>query len=167
VGRFFVQAGPVVGAIMMSGLAFTLVVIIIARSPYTHGNLRPQGYNRTEIAYVDEEPPFEGVGLDNPRLATTSDPEQDGKALFFGYGCAACHGLKGQGGAVGSDLDLDDISRSEFGRDIRKGPKGMPSFEEESISDEDLDRLYAFLESISEEPSEEAAAQIIKSGTSP
>ncbi len=165
--RFYVQAGPVVGAIMMSGLAFTLIAIIIARSPYTHGNLQPEGYDRTEIARVGEEPPFEGPGLNDPQLATTGDSAQDGKALFFGYGCAACHGLKGQGGAVGADLDVDDISRSEFGKDVRKGPKGMPSFSEESISDEDLDRLYAFLESISEEPPEEAAAQITESGTSP
>jgi mono/diheme cytochrome c family protein len=166
-GRFFVQAGPVVGAIMMSGLAFTLVAIVIARSPYTHGNLRPEGYNRTEIARVDEEPPFEGMGLDHPQLAATGDPVQDGKALFFGFGCASCHGLKGQGGAVATDLDLDDINLTEFGKDVRRGPKGMPAFPEESISDEDLGRLYAFLESVSEEPPEEAAAEITDLGTSP
>jgi mono/diheme cytochrome c family protein len=149
--------GPIVGAIMMSGLAFTLIAIIIARSPYTHGNLRPQGYDRTEIAFVDEEPPFEGLGLADPQLATTGDPAQDGRALFFGYGCAACHGLKGQGGAVGADLDLDDISFSEFRKDVRKGPKGMPSFLEETLSDEDLDKLYAFLESLAQQGPEEAA----------
>ncbi len=157
--RHSIPPGPIVGAIMMGGLAFTLVGVIIARSPYTHGNLRPEGYNRTEIAYVGEELPFEGIGLADPQLATTGDSAQDGKALFFQYGCASCHGLKGQGGAVGADLDIDDISRSEFGRDVRKGPKGMPSFMEETLSDEELDKLYAFLESVAQEPSKEAAAR--------
>ncbi len=148
--------GPIVGAIMMSGLAFTLIAIIIARSPYTHGNLRPEGYNRTEIAFVGEEPPFEGLGLADPQLVTTGDPAQDGRALFFGYGCASCHGLKGQGGAVGADLDIGDISLSEFRKDVRKGPKGMPSFMEETLSDEDLDKLYAFLESLAQQAPGEA-----------
>ncbi len=161
------RLGPIFGAVAMSGLAFTLVVIVIARSPYTHGNLRPEGYDRTEIVYVGEEHPFEGLGLADPQLVTTGDSAQDGKALFFQYGCASCHGLKGQGGAVGADLDIDDISRSEFRREVRKGPKGMPSFMEETLTDEDLEKLYAFLESISEEPSEEAAAEIIEAGTNP
>lgn len=162
--RFFV---PAILIVTISGLAFTLIAIVIARSPYTHGNLRPEGYDRTEIAYVGEEEPFEGLGLADPQLATTGDSAQDGKALFFQYGCAACHGLKGQGGAVGTDLDIDDISLSEFRRDVRKGPKGMPSFMEETLSDEDLEKLYAFLESAMQEAPEEAAAEIIESGTSP
>ena len=165
-GGFLVRTGPVVGAIMMSGLAFTLVAIIIARSPYTHGNLRPEGYDRTEIARVGEEPPFEGLGLADPQLAATGDPAQDGKALFFQYGCASCHGLKGQGGAVGADLDTGDLSRSEFGRDVRKGPKGMPSFIEETLGDEDLDKLYAFLESVSQEP-QDTAAEISEAAPNP
>lgn len=160
-----VPPGPIVGAVMMSGLAFTLIAIIIARSPYTHGNLRPEGYNRTEIARVGEEPPFEGLGLADPSVARTGDPAQDGKALFFQYGCASCHGLKGQGGAVGTDLDVGDLSRSEFGRDVRRGPKGMPPFGEESLSDEELDKLYAFLESVARGAPEEAAAEITEAGT--
>ena len=155
-----IPPGPIVGAIMMSGLAFTLVAVVIARSPYTHGNLRPEGYDRTEIARVGQEPPFEGMGLADPQLATTGDPAQDGKALFFRYGCASCHGLKGQGGAVGTDLDADDINLSEFGREVRKGPKGMPSFTEETISEQDLEKLYSFLESVTDKASNEAAAEI-------
>ncbi len=153
--RYSIPPGPIVGAIMMGGLAFTLVGVIIARSPYTHGNLRPEGYNRTEIAYVGEEPPFEGLGLADPQLAITGDFAQDGKALFFQYGCASCHGTQAQG----TTLVYDDISRSEFGRDVRKGPKGMPSFMEETLSGEDLDKMYAFLESVAQEPSKEAAAR--------
>ncbi len=159
--------GPYFVTFAIGGLAFVLIFGMVARSPYTHANQRPEGYDRTEIARVDQEPPFEGEGLADPQLATMGDPAQDGQALFFGLGCAACHGLKGQGAVVGDALDIDDLSRSEFGRDIRKGPKGMPSYMEDVLSDEQLDRLYAFLESISEEPPEEAAARITESGTSP
>ena len=155
-----IPPGPIVGAIMMSGLAFTLVAVVIARSPYTHGNLRPEGYDRTEIARVGQEAQFEGVGLADPQLATTGNPAQDGKALFFQYGCASCHGLKGQGGAVGTDLDVNDINLPEFGREVRKGPKGMPSFTEETISEQDLEKLYSFLESVTDKASNEAAAEI-------
>ena len=158
-GRYSIPPAPIIGLIMMGGLAFTLVGVIVARSPYTHGNLQPEGYSRTEIAYVGDEIPFEGIGLADPQLATTGDAAQDGKALVFQYGCASCHGLKGQGNAVGADLDIDDLSRSEFGRDVRKGPKGMPSFMEETLSDEELDNLYAFLESVAQEPTKETAAR--------
>jgi mono/diheme cytochrome c family protein len=151
----------------IGGLALVLIFGVVARSPYTHGNLRPEGYDRTEIARVGEEYPFEGMGLADPQLATTGDPAQDGRALFFQYGCASCHGLKAQGGAVGTDLDVGDLSRSEFGRDVRKGPKGMPSFPEDALSDEDMEKLYAFLESVAQEGSEKAAAEIGETGTNP
>jgi len=143
--RFSVPPGPILGAVMMSGLAFTLVAIIIARSPYTHGNLRPEGYDRTEIVYVGEEPPFEGLALADPGLALTGDPEQDGAAFFFKYGCASCHGLKGQGAAVGPDLS--DSSTSKIRREVRDGPEGMPAYVSSALSDDDLQKIIAFLKS--------------------
>ena len=153
--RLAVPPGPIVGAIMMSGLAFTLVAVIIARSPYTHGNLRPEGYNRTGIIYVGQEQSFEGIPLADPRLAQTGDPAQDGRVLFFRYGCASCHGLQGQGAAVGTDLDTGEISDSDFERQVRKGPKGMPSFMEETLSADDLAKLYSFLETAGVEGAQE------------
>ena len=95
--RFSVPPGPVIGVVMMSGLAITLIGVIIARSPYTHANLRPQGYSRTDVAYVGEEYVFEGVPLAKPADAQTGDPVHDGGLLFFRYGCASCHGLQGSG----------------------------------------------------------------------
>ena len=141
--RTFVST--IVGLIMISGLAFTLIAIVIARSPYTHGNLRPEGYNRTPIVYVGEEPTFEGLGLAEPGLALTGDPEQDGRALFFKYGCASCHGVKGQGAAVGPDLS--DSSASKIRREVRDGPEGMPAYVSSALSDEDLQEIIAFLKS--------------------
>ena len=134
---------------MMSGLAFTLIVVIISRSPYTHGNLSPEGYDRTDIIYVGQEHPFQGPGLADPSGALTGDPVQDGRILFFANGCASCHGLQGQGGAVGKDLATSNSE--EISQEVRKGPKTMPAFESGVLSDSDLEKLIAFLESVKEE----------------
>jgi cytochrome c553 len=146
--RLTVPPGPIVGAIMMSGLAFTLVAVIIARSPYTHGNLDPKGYDRTEISRVGEDVPFEGLGLSDPRLADTGDPARDGRALFIQYSCASCHGLQGKGAAVGKDLSK--ANSEEISDNVRQGPKTMPAFETGSLSDADLEKLIAFLKSTRE-----------------
>jgi len=139
-------SSTIVGLITISGLAFTLIGIVIARSPYTHGNLSPEGYHRTQITYVGEDHPFEGLGLADPQLARTGEPVQDGRALFFQYGCASCHGLKGQGGAVGKDLGNSDAE--EISEKVRQGPKSMPSFAATLLPDSDLEKLIAFLQSI-------------------
>ncbi len=129
--------------ITISGLAFTLIGIVIARSPYTHGNLSWEGYDRTEIAIVGEEYSFDGLGLAAP-FALTGDPVQDGRLLFFQYGCKSCHGL-GKGAIVGEDLD--DVSPSEVRREVRDGPGGMPAYSASDLSDEELEAIIAFLKS--------------------
>ena len=139
-------SSTIIGLVTISGLAFTLIAIVIARSPYTHGNLSPEGYHRTEIALVGEEHPFEGLGLADPRLAQTGDPIQDGRVLFFGYGCASCHGFQGEGAAVGKDLGKADAE--EISDKVRQGPKTMPPFLISVLSDSDLQKLTAFLRSI-------------------
>src|SRR3990170_7169768 len=146
--RLSVPPGPILGAIMMSGLAFTLIAVIIARSPYTHGNLRAEGYDRTEIIYLGEEHPFDGIPLADPSLAGTGDPVQDGRVLFFGYGCASCHGLQGKGGAVGKNLSR--ANSEEILDNVRQGPKTMPAFDPSVLPDSDLQKLIAFLKSTRE-----------------
>ena len=144
--RLRVPPGPILGAVVMSGLAFTLIVVIVARSPYTHANLSPQGYNRTQIAYVGEDQPFEGLPLADPRQASTGDPRQDGRALFLRYGCASCHGLKAQGGVVGPRLT--DASLSDVRRALSQGPEGMPSFDSAGITDEETASIVAYVQSL-------------------
>jgi mono/diheme cytochrome c family protein len=145
--RFSVPPGPIAGMVAMSGLAFMLIVVIVARSPYTHANLSPAGYDRTEITYLDEEYPFEGLGLAEPRLARTGDAAHDGQLLFFAYGCASCHGLKAQGGVVGPKVM--DSSPLEVRRALSQGPKGMPSFTTSGITDEQTTSIVAWLQSLS------------------
>ena len=132
---------------MMSGLAFTLIAIVIARSPYTHANLSPEGYNRTQITYLGEEHPFDGFRLADPGLALTGDPVQDGRVLFFRYGCTSCHGLQGKGGAVGKDLSNSDAE--EISEKVRQGPKTMPVFQTSVLPASDLQNIVEFLKSVS------------------
>ena len=142
--RFFV---PAVFAATISGLALVLIWGIVARSPETHANVRPEGFDRTPITYLGAVSPFTGVGLSDPDMAAADRPER-GQLLFFGFGCATCHGLRGQGGVVGPDLDLGELNPADLRREVRRGPRGMPAFGDEVLSDDDLATIYSFLESI-------------------
>ena len=148
--RFFV---PAVLVAAISGLGFGLVVGIIARSPDTHANVHPEGYDRTPVSYLGEEATFDVVGLADPGLLTTADPVERGRLLFFSASCVTCHGLANQGGTVGPDLDLGDLTLSDLRRTIQSGPKGMPAFPEELFSDDDLEAIYAYLEALREDAS--------------
>jgi len=136
---------PTALTIIVSGLSLTLVAVIIARSPYTHSNLSPGGYNRTEIIRVGEEHPFSGIPLNNPALTRTGDDIHDGRLLFLQLGCASCHGLTGKGGTVGPNLRTATVAK--ITAQVRKGPKTMPAFPPGDLSDADLGRLIAFLTS--------------------
>lgn len=140
--RLFV---PLVFVALISGLALGLIGGVVARSPETHANVRPEGYDRTPISYVGEEFPVEGIGLADPRLVTDADQVTRGRLLLLVYGCAMCHGLTGQGGVVGPALDLEELFLDDFRPLLRDGPGGMPAFAEEILSDDDLDAIYAFL----------------------
>ncbi len=140
--RYFI---PVVLVVTISGLALTLIVGIVMRSPYTHGNLSsPAEYTRTKVTYLGQTYPFEGMPLAKPARAQTGDPVADGQLLFFQYGCAACHMSNGQGGAVGKDLAGD--SANKITTKVREGPKGMPQFTVELLPDADLQKIIAFLQ---------------------
>jgi mono/diheme cytochrome c family protein len=141
--RYFV---PAVLVFAISGLAITIIGVVVARSPYTHGNLAsPAGYTRTKVAYLGETYLFEGMPLAKPAEAQTGDPVHDGGMLFFQYGCAACHGSSGGGGAVGKALN--DASANKIRTKVRDGPKNMPAFSSDSLPDADMEKLIAFIQS--------------------
>jgi mono/diheme cytochrome c family protein len=141
--RFLVPSVLTVG---MTILTITLIGVVVARSPYTHGNLASAaGYTRTKVAYLGDQYLFEGVPLRHPEDAQTGDPVHDGGLLFFQYGCAMCHLANAHGGAVGKDLRGD--SSLKITTKVREGPKGMPAFSSDSLSDADLQKLIAFLQS--------------------
>ena len=140
--RFFV---PAILVATISGLALTLIVGIVMRSPYTHGNLsETAGYTRTKVTYLGQTYLWEGMPLAKPADAKTGDPVHDGQSLFFQYGCASCHMSNGQGGAVGKDLAGD--STNKITTKVRAGPKGMPQFTSDMLPDADLQKIIAFLQ---------------------
>lgn len=143
--RFFV---PAVSLVLISGLAFGLIVGVVARSPETHANVRPEGFDRTPIGYVGEEIPYTGIGLADPGLLVNADPVARGRFLFLGHGCATCHGLTSEGGVVGPGLDLEELWLDDFRPVVRSGPGGMPAFADEILSDDDLDAIYAYLKAV-------------------
>ena len=143
--RFFVPAAFIA---LVNGLALTLIIGIVARSPETHSNVRPEGFDRTPISYVGEEIPFAGIGLADPGLGSDPDPLVRGRLLYVNYGCATCHGLASQGGVVGPALDLEDLFLDDFRPLLRSGPRGMPAFTDAILSDDDLETIYRYLKAI-------------------
>ena len=129
---------PTVLILAVSGLALTLIVGVIARSPYTHGNLSSSGYDRTEVIYLGEKLPVQrssvATGLDG-------DSAQQGQALFFGLNCAGCHGLKGQGGVFAPTIVGSDVGT--LATYTRKSPVGMPTVA--GLTDDDLKALATYL----------------------
>ncbi len=122
------------------------MVVVFIRAPVSNAHIRnPHAYDRTPIAHLGDEYSYVGFGLNDESAAQTGEPITDGSVLYLKYGCAACHGLSGQGAVVGVPL-VDEIgSFGSFSEDTRDGPKGMPGYDEVTISEENLEKIYAFL----------------------
>lgn len=131
-------------AALVATLSTTLLVIG-ARSPYTHGNLAlgiDVAYVRTEQAAVGPAVPFEGLGRVPPAFAR-ADPVVRGAALYVNKGCAGCHGLYGRGATVGPTIAGQN--RDEIREKTHEGPGGMPAFSEHALSDEEIEAIVEYL----------------------
>lgn len=137
-----------ISVLLASAAIITAVgmVIVFIRAPVTNTHITdPDGYDRTIVNYLDESYPYEGFGLDDPSAAQTGDPILDGSALYFQYACGACHGLAGQGAVVGPALVGEIGSFGGFAEDVREGLGGMPGYDNAMISEEHLEKIYAYL----------------------
>lgn len=122
-----------VAAVILIGLT---LIAILGRSPNTKANFQdaPQDYDRTELAVIGVDGQFKGLAR---TLGLTP------AAIFFGAGCASCHGLDGRGGVVGPDIakkNLEDMLDA-----LREGEHGMPLFPTERLSDEQVEALIEYL----------------------
>lgn len=126
-----------------------VLLVVLARNPTTHANLEgPDGHDRTPHAHIGESSPYQGFGIADP-MAATDDPGGAGRAAYIGYGCVACHGLKGAGAVVGGDLGSatrDDLE--SFIRDVRKGPEVMPEYDESVLDDDTLALIHTYLDDV-------------------
>lgn len=70
-----------------------------------------------------------------------------GKELYSNFGCAACHGSEGKG-SIGPPIA--GKNRDQIFRKVRdSNSQVMPSFSSERIPDTDLDKIAAFIASLS------------------
>src|SRR6185437_1454172 len=72
---------------------------------------------------------------------------QAGAALFRKNGCYECHSNDAQGGPQGPRLGPNPIPFPRFVAYVRNPAGDMPPFTAKVISDDDLSRIYAFLQS--------------------
>ena len=79
------------------------------------------------------------------------DVVERGRADFVEVGCFQCHGYQGQGGA-GPRLAPDPIALENFMRIVRRPPSVMPAYSPAVVSEEQLERIHAYLESIPQPP---------------
>ena len=77
--------------------------------------------------------------------ASLSSAEQ-GEKLYLTKGCSGCHGLR----AEGSDIApaLPGHSADQVRRQVRNPQRAMPAFGPGQVSDEELDLLVAYVESL-------------------
>ncbi len=123
-------------------IALTLLVIG-ARSPYTHVNLdegMDPNYTRTDQTVIGDPIPYTGGELAGPRA---SDPVERGKQLFVTKGCASCHGLDGRGGIIGPSIV--ETKADKLRSKTLAGPKGMPAYAPDALTDADLAAIAAYL----------------------
>lgn len=125
-----------------------VLVTVLFRNPASHANIEgPQSGDRVPHSHLGEATPVVSPGLAPAFAAPTGDPAVDGARNFFGLGCASCHGLDAMSGVVGGDItgEVED-GLGEFLDEVRRGPKGMPTYPVEDFRDEDLALVHAYLE---------------------
>lgn len=122
-----------VGVVSLVGLS---LVGILLRSPDTRSNFQKtaEGYNRSPLAtfgQVDPYPPMSDLG-------------RTGATVYFGAGCAGCHGLRGEGGTAGPPIwTLSLKTVTDATRD--GAPAVMPAFGADQLSDAQIASMVDFL----------------------
>jgi len=130
-----------VGTGIMVLVGIGLVVLLI-RSPESHSNLDPEGYDRTAVAYLEATYVYPGPG--HAPAALTGDAVTDGRVLFMSYGCAGCHGVDGQGTSAARTPAF--ATRSWVETVVRAGlPGGMPAYGAGEVTSDQLDLIHDFL----------------------
>jgi len=100
----------------------------------------------TEAPAPQQPAPERGPQTPAPQLS--ADPTVNaGAALYKKNGCYECHVNDGQGGPQGPRLGPNPIPMPRFVAYVRNPGGDMPPFTAKVISDDDLAKIYAFLQS--------------------
>jgi mono/diheme cytochrome c family protein len=81
------------------------------------------------------------------QAATDTTPTDAGAALYKKNGCYECHVNDAQGGPQGPRLGPNPIPFPRFVAYVRSPAGDMPPFTAKVISDDDLSKIYTFLQS--------------------
>jgi cytochrome c553 len=82
-----------------------------------------------------------------PSAAADATPAGIGAALYKKNGCYECHVNDAQGGPQGPRLGPNPIPFARFQAYVRNPTGDMPPFTAKVISDQDLQSIYAFVQS--------------------
>jgi ubiquinol-cytochrome c reductase cytochrome c subunit len=96
------------------------------------------------VAYLAEIVPG---GPPIPTVDTSKGSLADGSALFLNN-CSGCHSAAGVGDSVGGGQiapDLMPATATQIGEAIRIGPGLMPVFDEDNLSEQDVNSIAAYL----------------------
>ncbi len=80
---------------------------------------------------------------------------EDGAAVYSRSGCWGCHAYLGQGGRDGPQIAHTALSYEAFSTFVRNSTGDMPPFTARIVPDADLEKIYAYLQSIPEPPAPE------------
>ena len=115
------------------------LIALLIRSPNTHHNHNPEGYDRTAVAFVEGAYLYPEFGL-----AQDAGAEAEiGRGLFVINGCAGCHGVDAEGTTTAKSPAF--ASYDWVRQVIRAGQPGMPSYSVQELNDTELNEIFAFL----------------------
>jgi cytochrome c553 len=115
------------------------IVALLIRSPNTHHNRDPVGYDRSAVAFVEGAYAYPDFGLAQDAAAEI----ELGRGLFVTNGCAGCHGVDAEGTTTAGSPAF--ASYDWVRQVIRNGQPGMPSYSEQELNDTQLNEIFAFL----------------------
>ncbi|HEY1285948.1 MAG TPA: c-type cytochrome [Solirubrobacterales bacterium] len=146
VGNIEEQGPPLIGV----GALAPDFYLRTGRMPLAHAGEEPERQRpffsdheiRALVAYVARL--GRGPAIPHPRPATGRVPE--GYSLFSEH-CAGCHQIVGEGGYVtGAKVPvLEHATPRQIAEAVRIGPFVMPSFSKAHISDDELDKIIAYV----------------------
>jgi mono/diheme cytochrome c family protein len=140
---------PILGAGVILVTALVLIFVVTLRpwegadesanTLLNYSEVAPDGYDRSPLSFVGSD--FDAVLNWHPSPdIDKADAEYD-QARFVSYRCASCHGLTGQGGAVGENLE--EATPSEMRKALKKGSEGMPEYT--GLTTEEVNSLIKFI----------------------
>lgn len=123
-------------------------------SPVVEAGRKKPAYNEDQIKqivkYVTSLSPSNNQGPPIPQVNTAQGDLVQGYETYANN-CAACHNSQGSGGALGRNYyapNLFSATPTQVGEAVRSGPGSMPVFGPETLSDQQVNSLVRYVETL-------------------